>query len=295
VCLHPEVILRDERVVELAEAVFEKYCSQLQYSSLPDFSKACFHHTEPAKKELEKGEDDQPGEEKDKRLLLELLNPDSHRDTSLPPEEMRSLEALLEDMVSAYRDFGAQYSFFTKCMRLFLSPIFPSSIRSRTLRELRGILHLLTLPEESESDAEMSKLLTRFVCGGLPEKDGSTQEPSDLLEAIVMTLLQERSSRPVDGFILNYSVATLARSLAIGLADEMALQASKRRLNQLDVRIAALVCDVGSEFLKGDESKNSLVEATVRFCGSTSLANDDEMAAFDLDEKLNLMAGSLIN
>lgn len=290
VCLHPEVLLRDERVTELAEALLERYCSQLQFSSLPEFSKACFQHTEPAKKSIQQGEDDQPLGEKEQKLLDALLHPDSGSNTSLPAGEIRALEALLEDLVAAYRDFGAQYSFFTKCMRQFLSPIFPSSIRSSTLRELRGILHLLTLPEENENDF-MSTLTARFVHGGLPVKDQSTREPAELLDAVAMALQHECSSRPADGFFLYFSVATLARSVAISVANDVALKAAERRLNQLDGHMASLICSVGSDFLKSDASKQSLIEATVRLSGSISPAcNDDSKTVFDLHETLKRMA-----
>eukprot|EP00980_Cylindrotheca_fusiformis_P002840 scaffold672_cov126-Cylindrotheca_fusiformis.AAC.41 len=293
VCLHPEDVLRDERVSETAEAVLERYCNQLQHSTLAHFSKACFQHTEPAKKQTTQGENELPVEENEKRLLEELLKSESQTNASLPAGEMRALEALLEDMVSAYRDFGAQYAFFTKCMRLFLSPLFPSSIRCQMLRELRGMLHLLTIPEEHETDA-LAGIVERFVSGGLPENDGSSREPADLSDAIVTSLLQERLSRGVDGFFLYYSVATLARGLAIGITSrDMALQGIKMRLNQLDDSLAALVCDTTSCFLNGDGSKTSLVEATLRSCRSTSLPGGDGSRSFNLNETLDRMTMSL--
>jgi hypothetical protein len=288
VCLHSEVVLRDDRVIDSAEAVLDRYCQKLDDLSIVHFSKACYQHTELPKQTLSGG--DQELEATDKKLLEELLNhPDSYIGISLSQKEMRALEALLEDLVSAYRDFGAQYAFFTKCMRLFLSPIFPSSIRCRTLRELRGIIHLLTLPEEYENVSSMSKALAHSLSGGLPVVDGSTRDSSSLLDAIVSMLLQESKTRPLDGFILNYSVATLARNLAISMSEQrMTIQSIKKRLEKLDNRVITLVCDVTSIFLREGASKTNLVKATIGTTSSSFL--DHNVPVINLDERFNVMA-----
>ena len=138
--------------MDLAEAIWERYWPRLDSAFIVDFSKACLQHTDPSKGGADVTEGEQL-EEKDKKLL-ELLNPTMPNNFALSSEEIRSLEAFLDDMVEAYNDYGAQYDLFTKCMRLFLFPsfplfpLFPSSIRCRALRELRGVLHVMTLSLE---------------------------------------------------------------------------------------------------------------------------------------------------
>jgi len=279
VCLHPETILREERIAEASGALFEKYCSQLnETSSLFELSHACLRHTEPAKKEVADPEADQSTDEKEKALLDKLLHPNMETDTALSPEAMRSLEALLEDVTTAYRDYGAQYSFFTKCVRLFLSPVYPPSIRCRTMEELRGMLHLLTLPDDSKSDEE---LLEVFLSGGLPEADGSTKDPSSVLDAIAVAVAQESSGRNLDGFFLHFAVATLGRNLASSISDETGSLSMKRRLSQIPSRICSFVCDVASMILKDKGSKKDLSLAAVKVC-SEGKADDN----FDLESRI---------
>jgi len=246
VCLHPEAILRDERIAEASGALFEKYCSQLDESTLVELSKACILHTEPTKKEVVEADGDESISEKEKALINKLLNPSMKTDINLSPEEVRSLEALLEDVISAYRDYGAQYSFFTKCVRLFLSPVYPSSIRCRTMQELRYMLHLLTLSDDIKSDAE---LLEVFLSGGLPGTDGSARDASSVLDAITVAVAKESSGRNLGGFFLQFSVATLAQSLAASILDQASNPSMTRWLSQIPSRIASFVCDVASTIL----------------------------------------------
>lgn len=278
VCLHPEAILRDDRIAEASIALFEKYCSQLNETSLSELSQACLHHTEPTKKQVVDPEADQNTDEQEKALLDKVLNPNMKTTIDQSAEAMRSLEALLEDVISAYRDYGAQYSFFTKCVRLFLSPLYPPSIRCRTLQELRGMLHVLTLPDESKSDEE---LLQDFLSGGLPERDGSTRDASNVLDAIAVAVTKENSSRNLDGFFLHFAVATLGRNLASTISEETNLLSSKRRLSQIPGGVSSLVCDVASVLLKTMGSRKELAAATVKAC-----AAGQADGKFDIETKI---------
>jgi hypothetical protein len=271
VCLHPETVLRDDRVLVAAEAVLDKYWLRLEgdESSIFEFSKACLEHTNPAKKggaasKIENGADEEEEEldEKDQKLL-EMFHPDTKNDDiSLSSEEMRSLEAFLDDLCLAYNDYGAQYDFFTKCMRLFLLPMFPSSIQCRAIGELKGFLHLMTLPVELEDRKEMTTLLMHSLSGGLPETDGSKRDPANLLDTVASILVQGRTSRAVHGYMLNYAVALLSRNLAMSLSGS-GLEASKKRLLRLDTDTVSLVCEATSTFLASGGTKQALVNATI--------------------------------
>lgn len=281
ICLHPETILRDDLIAETACALFEKYCSQLNETSLSELSEACQSHTEPTKKEVIDPEADQNTNDKEKALLDKLLNhPNSKTIIDLSPEAMRSLEALLEDVISAYRDYGAQYSFFTKCVRLFLSPLYPPSIRCRAIQELRGMLHLLTLADESKSDEE---LLQVFLSGGLPGTDSSTKDASNVLDAIAVAVAKESSGRNLDGFFLQFAVATLGRNLASSILDATgSLSSSKRRLSQIPSLISSLVCDVASAIIAEKKgSKKELAAVTVKACAARQADEN-----FDLENRI---------
>jgi hypothetical protein len=293
VCLHPETVLRDHQVLEKAEAVLDRYWHQLdQASVLIEFSKACLQHTEPTKKTASsttENEDEEEEELEEKDLkLFELFNPQQTSNVALSSDEMRSLVAFIEDLSTAYNDYGAQYNFFTKCMRLFLLPVFPSSIRCRTLRELRDMLHLFTLPRELEDDNEMSALLRQSVSGGLPEQDGSTRDPPDVLDTVVSILVHGSTSRSFHGYILNYCISLLARNLATSLSGT-GLEASKQRLLRLDVDTAALVCETTTKFLANGGTKDALVGATMNAASAarTQESSGRKMEECDLEEQLN--------
>jgi hypothetical protein len=294
VCLHPETVLRDDRVLVAAEAVLDKYWLRLENdeSSIFEFCKACLEHTNPAKKgraasKTENGGDDDEEEEdeldeKDQKLL-DMFHPDTKNDNiSLSSEEMRSLEAFLDDLCLAYNDYGAQYDFFTKCMRLFLLPMFPSSIQCRAIGELKGFFHLLTLPVELEDRQEMTTLLSHSLSGGLSETDGSKRDPSNLLDAVASILVQGRTSRAVHGYMLNYAVALLSRNLAMSLSGS-GLEASKKRLLRLDTETVALICEVTSTFLASGGTKQALVNASI---SATSSKTTDTLGSTVEEEYL---------
>jgi hypothetical protein len=267
VCLHPEEVLRDDRVVDSAEAVLDRYLHRLDRTSVHEFGKACLQHTAPAKKRRGANEEEDKLDEKD-QLLMAMFSPESSNDAALSSEEMRSLEALLEDMASAYTDYGAQYNLFTKCIRLFLVPVFPSVIRCRTMQELRGILHLLTLSGESEDQpcSEMVILLGQSVAGGLPQSDGSARDPSDVLDMATSLLSQGGSTRPLDGYMLCYTLSLLVRNLATSFSESSAagLEASKKRLLRLDAVFVEFVLEATSAFLATDGTRSDLVNAVLK-------------------------------
>ena len=287
VCLHPETVLRDDRVLDTAEAVFDRYWNRLTQASLFEFSNACFQHTEPAKKAETENEGEEL-EEKD-RKLFELFNPDTPNNVALPSKEMRSLESFLEDLSTAFIDYGAQYNIFTKCMRVFLLPIVPSSIRCRALRDLRGVLHLLTLPSEMEDSNKMSMLLRQNVAGGLPQIDGSLRDPSDVLDGVVSILAQQNTARALDGFMLNYSIALLVRNVATSLSGP-GLEASKQRLLRLDKDTVSLVCNIVGHFMIDGGTKEALVKATIQ-AKPSSISSQNQGSVIAERDLENLLTG----
>jgi len=274
VCLHTETVLSEDRVLEMAEAVLERYWPCLDPTvSILEFSHACLQHTDPSKMKS-----DEALEEKDKKLL-EFFIPEVPNELSLSTEEMRSLEAFVDDMVEAYNDYGAQYDFFTKCARLFLLPIFPSEIRCRAIKALRGILHLLTLPTESEHPEELREVVYHFFPGG-PSGPSASRDTPEFLDALTAIMVPNSAPRPLDGFVLSYCVGSIARNLSLILSSGGGLDAMTKRMVQMGAGTIDLICTTVANLSGKNGTKYDLVDATLESLKSS----DDFLAQGDIQQ-----------
>jgi hypothetical protein len=295
VCLHPEAVLREDNVNDPAEAVLNRYLPRLDGESAHHFAMACLEHTEPNKKQhtgasalhKEVNEELDDKEKLEKKLASMFLPEESATtgsggDIIWSSQEMKAVEALLEDLLSAYTDYGAQYNFFTKCMRLFLLPVFPSSLRCRVLNELRGMIHLLTLPDEIEEPEakDMRLLLEQCISDGLAPRDSvestRSRDPADLLDAVasILDCGGDASQRPLQGYVLLYSISLLVRSIAINCLDApgsamsstlvAAREATKKRLLRMDGAVAKLLLDAAASLLATQLTKEALVKVVIR-------------------------------
>ena len=300
VCLHPEAILREDNVFSLVEAVLDIYLRRVDRISVDDFATACLQHSNPTKKEQaesDQQEDIELNENEKKAASLfhkELTTTSASDYSNLSSKQMRALMAFLEDLTSAYTDYGAQYSFFTKCMRIFLLPIFPSPLRCHVLRELRGMLHLLTLPHEFDdpSGIDMRTLVEQSVSVGF---DGSLQmmvrDPSDILDLASSILGTSTTGgggnqRPLQGYVLQYALAIIIRNVAStspwqqGSSDTTAAsarEACKKRLLRLDVAVVKILLDSSVQFLSSKGKKSDLVNVVMN-CATLypiALANEN--------------------
>lgn len=273
VCLQPETVFSDDRILDSGEAILDRYLEHFGESEqdILDFFVECSHHSTPAKGRIKQGDIDDDVdkldkmEDKDMKLLEQFVNRNEAVATrnDIPVQQVRALENLIEDLSNAYRDYGAQYDFYTNCIRVFLLPVFPVSIRCRALKELEGMLHLLTLPTESGDTKEMSKLLRKNLTGGLPGIDDSIRDGPEILDGVSRVLAHgAESSRPLGSYMQNYCVALLVRSLAAAVS-EGGLQAAKRRLEGLDQLIVTAICEAVSIFVHQGGTKDSLVVAVI--------------------------------
>jgi len=177
------------------------------------------------------------------------------------------METFVEDLVTAYRDYGAQYDFFTKCIRVFLLPMFPPSIRCRGLRELENMLHLLTLSKESEDKNEMSQLLSKSLVGGVH----SNRDAAEILDAATRILEQDSSSpRPLQGYMRHYCVGLLVRNFASSLLEKQGIETAKLRLKRLNARNVKTICNATLLLLQTGGTKSSLVAAVIRSCAENN-------------------------
>ena len=265
VCLHHEDILQDSKVLESAEALFDMLFRRISKSSIQAFGNACFHHISTTRSHQNETEEEKLDEKDEK--LLKMFNPEPIDKVSLSTEELKALDAFIEDLLAAFNDYGAQYDFFIKCMRLFLMSMFPTSIRCKALKELSGVLHLLTLPGELEdtSSTGICLVLSKGINGGLPAKDQSLRDSSDLLNLVASFTRPGGTARAPEGFFLLLSIALLARNLAICLSedDSTGLEAFKKRIAVVDAGIADRIFQVTRDFLGSDGCVDDLINAIV--------------------------------
>ena len=282
VCLHHEQVLRDDRILNSGEILLDRYLQNFGYndndSDIVDFCQECLDHSGHSSKNGLKNddEDDNTLDAADKKLLDDFSNAITIdlKDSRISSEQIRAMVAFLEDLTSAYRDYGAQYDFFTKCIRVFLLPMFPSLIRCRGLRELEKMLHLLTVSNESEDDVEiMTKLVSKSLIGGLPEVDDSIRDDTDVLNAVAKAI-GDSSPRPLDGYMRHYCIGMLVRNFAISLSTEQGVELSKKRLERLNAKAVQEVCKATELFLQSREgTKSALVKAII--CSSSCDYTDD--------------------
>ncbi|KAG7362803.1 RNA polymerase II-associated protein 1 (RPAP1) related protein [Nitzschia inconspicua] len=268
-CLQSDDALSDDRVITSADALLEGYLKSFGNSEddAMSFSKECFLHSEPtgkAKTVLQDYEND--GEEVKGEGMLEKFV--ASEGTSLtaprfPPEQLRALEAFIEDTTNSFKEYGAQFDFCTKCIRSLLNPGFPSSTRCRLLQELDGILHVLTLPKEQEDDDEISLPLERCISGGFSFIDGSPPDNADIINK-VSSILARTHSRSLGKFMTAYCIAVLARNLGNSLRDSTLRQPAKSRMEKLDAKSVETICR--ATVLTRDEggSKSSLIDGVLK-------------------------------
>ncbi len=268
VCLHHEEVLRDERVLNNGEILLDRYLRNFgrNDNDVVDFFQECLEHSGHSSEIGTKtdDDDDETLNGMDKKLLDKFSNAMTIdlQDSKISSEQLRAMVAFLEDLTAAYRDYGAQYDFFTKCIRIFLLPLFPSLIRCRGLRELESMLHLLTVSSESEDELEMAKLVSKSLTGGLPAIDKSIRDDNDILNTVAKAIAS--SSRSLEGYMRHYCIGTLVRNFAISLSMEQGVEISKKRLKRLGANTVHTVCRATELFLRGNEgTKAALVEAII--------------------------------
>lgn len=169
------------------------------------------------------------------------------------------------ELCETYLEYGAQYDFFTKCVRCFLQPAFPSRIRCQAMRRLGDVLSLISLPGEDECQSQLVSTLQRSIAGSLPCYDGSTRESPEFLDALVAVYSKGGNPRIHFGYILLLFVLVHARHLAICLQPGwVGLEAELKRLQTVHADVASVVIDATNRFLKcHDQSKAMLVQAAM--------------------------------
>jgi hypothetical protein len=260
ICFHPEELLGNETITAPTMQLFDKYIRAVDAKFAQDFAETCLFHSTP-KPDLTKA-DDSKLTENEERLKSHLYG-DAPTDTTLSKQAFQALDAFVNDLRSGYTTHGAQYPFYTRCLRVFLLPAFPSKIRCEVLRSLRGMLHLLTLPDDDKTT--LGPLLEMSLLGGLLTVDGSTRDAPVILDTFAETLAFDKNKTELDhGYVSLLAVALLARSLAISLrTDSSGVIAAKRRIQSLPTAWGIRVLETVFIFLSNEGTAKDLVNAAL--------------------------------
>ena len=290
ICLQPEQVFRDERIFNCGEVILDRYLKHFGdvEIDITEFCQECLDHSGRDSKisKVKNDEEEDALQEKDKKLLDDFANAmeGDYNDSQISHEEYRALEAFVEDLTTAYREYGAQYDFFTKCIRIFLLPVFPSSIRCRALKELENMLHLLTVSKEYEDEDEMAVLLSKSFVGGIPNIDNSIRDGAEILDAASRILARDSiSPRPLEGYMRHYCIGLLVRSFSSSLSTEQGIEISKLRMKRLNKKNVHTICKATSHLMQTDGSKSALVAAVIESSSCTN--NNDEITEKDSVEK----------
>ena len=195
----------------------------------------------------------------EEKKVMAILEPSTPNDCGFTSATVRSLEGLLNDLCDAFLDFGAQYPFFTRCIRLFLANGFPAKIRSMAIQRLRGALHLLSLSD----DGDLVKILPSFFAGGLPLIDGSMRDAPEMLDCITTVYSRDARVRSDDRFFTAWAVGLLARSFASAVAAGGSTTSTKQRILNMEESIFLRIIETTARLLVGDGTRDSLVFAVL--------------------------------
>jgi hypothetical protein len=251
--LQSEDIISNEKMVISLNLLIDSYTRQVKDSNTVTaggFSKECELHSSTRAKTKRADADEEKKQTETEKEVSKIL---------WPKKQTQAVTGFLGDMCESFLEYGAQYPFFTKCIRLFLASSFPPEVRCDLLQRLRGALHLLTL----EDDEDLTLVLAACLPGGLPSVDNSTRDPPSILDAATVVLV-DNSVRSGKSFISSWAVALLARSLAVCLEEGQGLGTTERRLRRLDPVLASRVLAVTECFLTSDRSLDGLVASSLR-------------------------------
>mmetsp|Transcript_15400 Transcript_15400/g.29015 ORF Transcript_15400/g.29015 Transcript_15400/m.29015 type:complete len:1418 (-) Transcript_15400:2762-7015(-) len=278
-CLYPEAVISDEEYSHLISKLFALY----QAAAVMDgkataraFIVTCYEHSKYFKENIADRAD------YDHLSKLFFSDIDLAEDMGLTSKDFKAFDEFVDDLCTAFIDFGAQYNSFVHSVRFLLSPFMPVRIINRTLGNLKDILHLLTTVDESkdEGKTELKNCLRYFYAGGLPFLDHSQRNHSSTLDILASALKTGSFDLPQrqDGFFFLYAVGCLARNLASNAVKcECGVKSMKRRVEHLKKNTWAKISATAIAAMKEKcASADHLASIVIR--------KDDTARIFDFDE-----------
>ena len=273
VCLFPEELIRQNEISSLFKSLFQLYATQLSEKDeviARSFILSCFRHSTEQLRSKHIGKasvtDDQ---------IIEFFFSSSgieEKKLKLSPKYFKAVDDFISDICASFVEYGAQYEIFSKCIRFLLMPDFPSRNRLLILNRLKDLMHLLTTEEELQdlNCDSIKKSLTQCFAGGLPIKDGSCRDSSELLDIIATYIKNDKcNTAEKGGFFYLFAVGSLARNLASSsIKCECGLKAMKRRMmNGLQQSVLDHISTVALRLMKDEHAtKQKLVDITIHTC-----------------------------
>eukprot|EP00554_Chaetoceros_debilis_P002005 CAMPEP_0194080532 /NCGR_PEP_ID=MMETSP0149-20130528/6541_1 /TAXON_ID=122233 /ORGANISM="Chaetoceros debilis, Strain MM31A-1" /LENGTH=1483 /DNA_ID=CAMNT_0038762277 /DNA_START=43 /DNA_END=4491 /DNA_ORIENTATION=- len=254
-CLYPEMVIREESFELLFIKLFFKFRHDTKMVNekrlCSSFITTCYQHSRHfATQSRNKSEDAES-----QKLVDELFHSPqkwNSEQLNLSSKDLKAIDDFVEDLSTAYIDFGAQYDSFTHAIRYLLMPHMPERVRLRILEKLKDLLHLLTTANESNdmSGKTLSSELGYFFLGGFSLIDKSARESATFLDKLGYLLRLEEFTTVGrrNGFFYFYAVGCLARSMASSsLNCECGVNSMRRRMKGLAKEIQR---DIGSCAIK---------------------------------------------
>jgi hypothetical protein len=236
-CIHGESFLTLVDESPYAHPLMDQYAGQMNDLFLTRFSQACLDHYtlhSPADENVTVA---LTKEEEQFAVLLE--EPDV---TSIVTKEAyRAVLALVSDLTDAFVEYGAPYSFFTRCIRLLIYPQFPFKIRSDVMTRLKGLWHLLSVPDEN-----MWVPIDHFM----HSKHQCPAHHAAFLDASVTTLAHGAVTRQVSGFLPYLTATLLAEQIGHSIRQGESLATTQRQMQRVDRSIARLSMILARHFVE---------------------------------------------
>ncbi len=283
-CFYPETIIRDEKFEALFMKLFFEFRREVLEEEMCDRGKSSFisfiitcnqHSRDNQSNKIESTEHDKLVE-----LLFDQESGANDDIGNLSSKDLKAVDTFVDDISTAFIDFGAQYDSFIYAIRYLLMPGMPNRVRIRVLDKLKDLLHLLTTESEHSdlSRNNLGKELGHFFLGGFSPIDKSGRDSSGYLDKLA-SLLGDESFTILGrqkGFFYCYAVGCLARSLASSSVKcECGVKAMRRRVKNMAACIYGdlIACSLA---IASEACKNSkeLANVIIDVCFKESTTNN---------------------
>ena len=216
-CLQDEAILGYDELMGVVDQLVSIYSDTFNPMAAAGFLRECSLHSSTAgatNKNHEEVEDLTGDERKAKAWLS----------TAESSPRLKNLSNFSNDLCTAYTQYGAQYgNFFTRCMRTFLLPSFPTTIRCEVVRRLDGLLHLFTIEKDDMGLCHALKPYLRYETCERRYDDSSSssctssnEDDPEWLDSLARLFSKGNGQQRSDlKFVKCLSICCLGRSVAM--------------------------------------------------------------------------------
>lgn len=220
-CFQSEFVLQSQSM-QVAHRLLELYTAEQGIRSIQQFASECLSHSMHSAARSEEHDVEMT---EDERKLADALC--MHGTTEgLTESHERSMVDFANDLCDVFLEFAAENAFVTRCLRFFLSPLFPSKVRCLVLSRLKGLLHLLTVPNEPVGSS-----LKAFLDPGW--------KSVEFVDALLSHYGVGGSDRDDGGFSVQYLVYLLVQVLEDGRSESFLKQRLDATLESIARRVIA--------------------------------------------------------